>query len=101
MGKEDVLVHNQNQGAAVPEKGLMPGTKVILADGRYVPVEKIKVGDRLLSYDRVKNRYAHITVHGTSDQQISKVLVINGKLMIGTNHPIYKVDPKSGPKLPD
>lgn len=101
MGNQDILAHNQRKGEQVPDKGLAAGTKVLLADGRYVPVEKVKVGDRLLAYDGKNRRYTIIRVRGTSNQTASGLLVINKKLKIGANHPIYSVDPKSAPKLPD
>lgn len=101
MSGQDVLVHNQKKGQPIPDKGLLAGTEVLLADGRRVPAEKVKVGDRLLSYDRVKNRYELIRVRDTSSQQASGYLVLNGQLKIGPAHPIYKVDPKSAKPLPD
>lgn len=101
MGADDVLVHNQKKGQQIPDKGLLAGTLVLLADGRRVPAEKVKVGDRLLSYDRVKNRYEVIRVRGTDSQQSSGYLVVNRSLKIGPAHPIYKVDPKSNKKPHD
>lgn len=101
MNGEDVLVHNQRKGQQIPDKGLLAGTLVLLADGRRVPAEKVKVGDRLLSYDRVTNRYEIIRVHGTDSQQSSGYLVVNGDLKIGPAHPIYKVDPKTNKRPHD
>lgn len=95
MGGVDVLVHNQKKGEHIPGKGIMPGMQIVLADGRYVPIEQVKVGDRLLSFDKEKKRYTIIRVNGTANQQVTSHLVINGKLKIGSRHPIYVVDPKS------
>ncbi|MBI5242842.1 MAG: hypothetical protein HY922_04040 [Elusimicrobia bacterium] len=101
MGTSDVLVHNQSEGASVPDKGFAAGTKVLLADGRRVPIEKVRSGDKLISYDHPKGRYAVIQVRDTSSQKVSRCLVLNKKLKMGVNHPIFSADAKSAPKLPD
>lgn len=94
---EDFLVHNENALPQHKDKGLFPGMKITLADGRQVAVEKVKAGDRILAFDAKNKRYALSTVKQTASQTVAKTLMINEKLRIGPKQQFYQVPPGGKP----
>ncbi|MBI4349137.1 MAG: hypothetical protein HY553_20030 [Elusimicrobia bacterium] len=83
-----MLVHNADSGESKEGKGFVAGTKVILADGRYVPIEQLRMGDKVLSYDRDQQRYALRTVLSTGKGTVNEYLVLNKGLRMGTKNPV-------------
>ncbi|HAH05081.1 MAG TPA: hypothetical protein DCM05_00925 [Elusimicrobia bacterium] len=94
---EDFLVHNEDALPAHKDKGLYPGMKITLADGRQVDVEKVKAGDRILAFDAKSKRYAISTVKQTASQTVAKTLIINKRLRVAPKQQFYKVPPGGEP----
>lgn len=83
------LVHNVNPGEEHKDHGFGRGTKIALADGRVLPIERVKVGDKLISYDPQKRRYAFSTVTGAGKQTVGKTKLINGSLRVALKQPMF------------
>jgi hypothetical protein len=89
---DNFLVHNENEGEQDhKDRGIAKGIKIAMIDGRALEVEKVKAGDKVLSYDPQKKRYTINVVRKTSSQQVGKTLLINGKLRIAVAHPLFLV----------
>lgn len=91
---ENYLVHNENLGEDHKNRGLAAGIKIAMIDGRTLEVEKVRVGDKILSYDPKKKRYTINVVRKTATQQVGKTLLINGKLRMAVGHPVFLADSK-------
>ncbi|MEK7743184.1 MAG: Hint domain-containing homing endonuclease [Elusimicrobiota bacterium] len=90
---DNFLVHNENEGEQDhKDRGIAKGIKIAMIDGRALEVEKVKAGDKVLSYDPKKKRYTINVVRKTASQQVGKTLLINGKLRIAVAHPVFLVD---------
>ncbi|MBI4348708.1 MAG: hypothetical protein HY553_17855 [Elusimicrobia bacterium] len=85
------LVHNINPGAEHKDHGFGKGTKIALADGRVVPIEEVKVGDKVVSYDTQKGRYTISKVLGAGSQTAKKTKLINGTLRVGAKQPMFGI----------
>jgi len=88
---QNYLVHNEDQEEALKDRGLAAGMKIAMADGRELEIEKVKAGDKILTFDAKLKRYAISVVKQTGKQSVSKTLLINRTLRIAKNHPMYKV----------
>jgi RHS repeat-associated protein len=69
------------------------GTRVTMADGSETPIERIRVGDRVLAFDEATGRLApapvtRVFVHGDWKDRAATVL-INGRVRATGNHPFY------------
>lgn len=97
---ENILVHNENPGDDHKNRGLAAGVKIAMIDGRALEVEKIRAGDKVLSYDPKKKRYTINVVRKTATQKVGKTLLINGKLRMAVGHPVFMADlkPVKAPK---
>lgn len=84
----NVLVHNLDKGESPEGKGMLSGTKVIMGDGRYVPIETLKAGDMVLVYDQKTGGYAIKPVVSTSRSKVKEYLLVNKSIRMGPNHPI-------------
>lgn len=87
--RESYLVHNKNRIQDHANKGLLKGMEVIMADGRRLPVERVKLGDKILTYDFERKRYAIGTVRDKDSQKVKGYMVINGSLKVAKGHPFY------------
>ena len=85
---ENFLVHNVNEGGIQLNHGFVAGTKVAMADGRLLPIEQIKAGDKLVSYNKDTKRWSFNVVKSANKQTVSKIKVINGKLRMGIAQPL-------------
>lgn len=68
---------------------LPAGTQITLADGTTKPVEKIQVGDRVLSYDELAAGMASaevVAVH--TPYAAAHYFVVNEKVSMTENHPV-------------
>ena len=90
-----ILVHNVNPGEEHKDHGFGKGTMIALADGRLVPIEQVKAGDKLISYDPQKKRYAFSTVTGAGKQTVDRTKLINGTLRVAVKQPMFG-SPKGG-----
>ncbi|MEK7872506.1 MAG: Hint domain-containing homing endonuclease [Chloroflexota bacterium] len=89
---ENFLVHNENLGEDHKNRGLAAGIKIAMIDGRTLEVEKVRAGDKVLSYDPQKKRYTINVVRKTATQRVGKTLLINGKLRMAVGHPVFLAD---------
>lgn len=76
---------------------LMPGTKILLANGQLVNIEDIKIGDEVLGFNEAKekNKYRKVypvkvlQLHQHSVKEILKITMSDGKhLYITENHKV-------------
>ncbi len=101
----NVLVHNKGITSTTEEGGagsttstttsddpcFLAGTPIALSDGTEKPIEDIKVGDIVLSYDEETQANAASIVKKTlyhPKEQSSSYLIINNRLRVTPNHPI-------------
>lgn len=72
---------------------LREGTLIVTKKGLNRPIEKIKVGDELLSWDEVNNKIVETTVVQTSQRSVTDLLRIitsSGELIeVTPEHPVY------------
>jgi len=67
-----------------------PGTEILLADGSSKPIEKIKVGDQIASFENESNYIKKTAiVQGISSHLVSGYLIINGQLKVTAEHKIF------------
>ena len=68
----------------------LEGTKILLADSSYKNIEDVEVGDLVQSYDEDKKEMVTGKVLKTFyHEKTDYYLVINGKLRLTPNHPMY------------
>jgi hypothetical protein len=70
---------------------LLAGTQIRLADGRTKPVERVQVGDQVLSYDESSGAMVAsevLSVH--SPFLANRYVVINGTIRLTQNHPVLR-----------
>ena len=91
------LVHNDNPGESHAGKGLVAGTRVIRADGRQVPIETVKAGDKLMAVDSKTGKRMITVVRKAFSQKLNKTVVVNG-LRMGPRHQIVRVKPQAAGK---
>ena len=79
-----------------PGTCFLEGTLITMADGTTKPIEKIKVGDLVMSYDEdtktiVGNKVVETMFHTANPQHLSygKYLIINNVMRVTLNHPIF------------
>ncbi len=68
------------------------GTPVRMADGSERPIEKVRVGDKVLSYDLTTHKVVaaevtHTFVHAPA--LAHRTVIVNGTLVATPNHPFY------------
>jgi hypothetical protein len=68
---------DEAQGAACEANSFVPGTRVLMADGSTKPIEKVKVGDKVIATDpktgRTSVQTATATILGKGTKQLVKV----------------------------
>jgi len=79
-----------------PGTCFLEGTLITMADGTTKPIEKIEVGDLVMSYDEdtktiVGNKVVETMFHTANPQHLSygKYLIINNTMRVTLNHPIF------------
>jgi hypothetical protein len=93
---QNYLVHNEDEERAQKDRGLAAGMKIAMADGRELEIEKVKAGDKILTFDAKLKRYAISVVKATGKRSVTKTLLINRTLRIAKSHPMYKVPAPEG-----
>jgi hypothetical protein len=87
------FVINGKEGCCFPA-----GTRITMADGSYKNIEDVKIGDRVLSYDIIHDRFTSWTVKMLG-APVHPVYEINDGLIRATKeHPLYikKTDGRTG-----
>ncbi|MFC1703550.1 SpvB/TcaC N-terminal domain-containing protein [Candidatus Omnitrophota bacterium] len=64
-------------------------TPIAMADGSTKPIEEIKVGDEVVSYDEKTKELVTDTVKETFVHEAGNYLIINDYLRVTPNHPVY------------
>ncbi|RLF92553.1 hypothetical protein DRN50_08725, partial [Thermococci archaeon] len=77
-----------------PSSCFLAGTQVELANGTIKPIEEIKTGDIVKSYDTTaggqwKTGVVTQLFHHTAEEMTDYYLVINNDLKVTPNHPVY------------
>jgi RHS repeat-associated protein len=89
---------------ANPGCSFIPGTKVLLANGRYKPINQIKSGDKVLASNpatgKTAARVVTATIVGASTKHLAKVTIDadgdkghkTGSVTATDNHPFWAID---------
>ncbi|MEW6009456.1 MAG: polymorphic toxin-type HINT domain-containing protein [Candidatus Omnitrophota bacterium] len=67
----------------------LAGTPILMADGSTKPIEKLKAGDSVLAFDEKTGELKPDSVTEFFHHKADKYLIINKKLKITENHPVY------------
>jgi hypothetical protein len=65
------------------------GTLITLFSGKTVPIERIRIGDTLLSYDLNAKQLEPSVVQRVFVHFADSLLIINGDIMVTANHPFF------------
>ena len=94
----DLQIGVQARGGPVPPDGpgqnptsFIADTQILMADGSYESIEKIKAGDKVISYDLSKKQFVNNLVLSIVKGK-NNYLLINNKLGITLNQKIYIAD---------
>ena len=60
-----------------------------MGDGALKPIEKVKVGDSVLAFDQELGELRPDKVTELFEHTVEKYLIINGRLKVTDNHPVY------------
>ncbi len=80
----NVIAYNSGCGGGGGGGSLAYGTLITMADGSKVPVQNLKVGDRMLGYNPATGQYTTSTITSISIVDATTMLVIN----TGTDTPL-------------
>jgi hypothetical protein len=67
----------------------LEGTKVLLGSGKESPIEKLKIGDIVKSYDIINSAIVNSKVISVHQRWSNHYYVINGKIKVTGEHPFY------------
>ncbi len=67
----------------------LPGTTITLDTNEKLPIEQVKVGQRILSYNPATDEMEEAVVTNTFSHAAKEYLVINEYLEVTSNHPMY------------
>ncbi|MFH1858542.1 MAG: Hint domain-containing protein [Candidatus Omnitrophota bacterium] len=72
----------------------LKGTPVLMADGRTLPIERVKAGDNVTVFDQAtggfkQSEVKELLVHDAGEHNADRYLIINGYLRVTPNHPVY------------
>ncbi|MBI4349148.1 MAG: hypothetical protein HY553_20085 [Elusimicrobia bacterium] len=96
-GEPPVVTHNKNEDSFQPGEGLVTGTLITMADGKRIPIEKVKPGDKILAVDPATGMLRGFAVKAKGKPEtVAKFTLINGNLGIGPN--TRMLQPKKGAK---
>jgi len=65
------------------------GTPILMADGTLKPIQKIKAGDLVMSFDEKTGQFKEDKVTEFFKHKVDKYLIVNGHLKVTENHPVY------------
>lgn len=65
------------------------GTPILMADGTTKPIQKVRVGDKVIAFDEVTKQLRADTVKKTFRHKTNEYLIINKDLKVTSNHPVY------------
>ncbi len=89
-----ILVSNSASPTAICKLAcFVSGTKVTMADGSERPIEEIKKGSRVLSYNLTTHSYAESTVTAVYHYVGDVYSINNGILKLTDNHPLFVKKP--------
>ncbi len=67
----------------------LAGTKILMANGQTLPIEKVKVGDFVMAFDEKTKTLKKDRVKEFFEHKSDKYLIINERLKLTENHPVY------------
>ena len=76
-------------GTCSPPPCFLAKTTITMADGTKKPIEKVKIGDHVLSFDDETNQFKPDKVTQVFKHVANEYLVINGHLKVTPNHPVF------------
>ena len=78
----------ETQSCDIGDTCFLPGTKISTLNG-YKNIEDVKIGDKILSYNESSEETAVSEVLNTFTHETDGYLIINEKLKLTGNHPIF------------
>ncbi|MFH1111938.1 MAG: S8 family serine peptidase [Patescibacteria group bacterium] len=72
-----------------PPACFLGGTSILMTDGTSKSIEKVKVGDLIMSYDEVTKQLKPDKIKKVFRHNTDQYLVINGQLEVTANHLVY------------
>ena len=78
--------------SAPPGTCFVAGTPILMADKSEKPIEDIKCGDSVLSYDTQKDKFhpAEVSeIRAHLPEEVNEVLLINGHIGVTPEHPVW------------
>jgi hypothetical protein len=78
--------------SAPPGTCFVAGTEILMADGSVKPIDEIKCGDMVRSYDVARQKFylaevTEVLVH--LPEEVDTILCINGHLRVTPEHPVW------------
>ncbi|MFA5021733.1 MAG: polymorphic toxin-type HINT domain-containing protein [Patescibacteria group bacterium] len=67
----------------------LAGTEISLENNSTSPIEKVKVGDIVVSYNESSGQLELVPVLQTFKHRVDQYLLINNELKVTSNHPLY------------
>ncbi|MFH1858497.1 MAG: polymorphic toxin-type HINT domain-containing protein [Candidatus Omnitrophota bacterium] len=67
----------------------LAGTPILMADGSQIPIEKVKVGDKVLAFDEATKTLKEDSVKEFVEHTADEYFVINDRLRLTEEHPVY------------
>ncbi len=65
------------------------GTPVLMADGLFKPIEEVKIGDRVLSFEEKTLSFKKGRVTKLFEHSADSYLIVNGNIKVTENHLLY------------
>lgn len=75
-----------------PKSSFSADTMVVLADNSKEPINQIKIGDSVLSWDEVNNKLANGIVLATYSRIADNYFILNGNIKVTPEHPFYVIN---------
>ncbi|MFC1704650.1 polymorphic toxin-type HINT domain-containing protein, partial [Candidatus Omnitrophota bacterium] len=72
-----------------PNLCFLPGTPILMSDGTELPIEEVKVGDKVLAFDEETGEFKEDKVVEFFQHPAEEYLIINEYLKVTKNHPVY------------
>jgi hypothetical protein len=93
LGDGDIPVHVNAIGAAELYSCFVAGTPVAMADGRYIPIETVRVGDEVLSADGFACPASAVMTRHVGETLELDVYGLAAPLRCSLNHPFRVASP--------
>ncbi len=73
----------------IPPSCFLAGTAITMSDGSSKPIEEIKVGDQVRSFDEITGQFVQGNVVGLRGDDTTEYILLNGTTKVTANHRFY------------